>query len=123
MAEPRRVVVLGASNKPDRYSYIALTKLKESGYEVIPINPALEEIEGIKVTKRLEDVKGPVDTITLYVNADRLEPLVDSIITLNPKRIISNPGTESETMRKTALKKKIEYMEACTLVLLSTGQF
>jgi predicted CoA-binding protein len=118
-----RVVVLGASNKPQRYSFKAIESLVAKGHEVIPVNPALKEILGIKVINKFEEIKGDIDTITLYVGPDRLTEMAASVAALRPKRIIANPGAESEIMRQEAEKNGIEYIEACTLVMLSTGQF
>jgi predicted CoA-binding protein len=118
-----RVVVLGASNKPQRYSFKAIEALAAKGHEVIPVNPALKEIKGIKVINRVEEIKGGVDTVTLYVGPGRLAGMAAAVAALKPKRIIANPGAESEIMRLAAEENGIEYIEACTLVLLSTGQF
>ncbi len=120
---PEKVVVLGASNKPERYAYKALVELTKHGHIVIPVNPALKEINGIKVINKLSDIKEKVDTVTLYVGPERLEAMIPEIIALKPKRIISNPGTESASMRSAAKNAGINYEEACTLVMLSTGQY
>jgi len=119
----RKVVVLGASNKPGRYSYQAVEALDFAGFEVIPVNPALDEVLGKKVVKSLTAISGDVDTVTLYVGPDRLKPMIDDIIKLNPRRIVSNPGTETPETRDAAERAGILYMEACTLVMLRTGQF
>jgi predicted CoA-binding protein len=123
MGGTERVVVMGASNKPDRYSYKAVSLLKEKGHEVIPVHPALREVLGLSVVDRIENVEGPVDTVTLYISPKLTEELADAILAKKPRRIIANPGAESETMRKKAEAAGIKYIEACTLVLLKTGQF
>ncbi|MFH0922323.1 MAG: CoA-binding protein [Fibrobacterota bacterium] len=117
------VVVLGASDKPERYSHKALMALKAHGHTVIPIHPNLDKIEGVKVIPRLANVRGPVDTVTLYVGPAVLEPLIAEVIALRPKRIISNPGSENEKMETAARNAGIHYLEACTLVMLVTGQY
>ena len=68
------------------------------------------------------DIEG-VDTITLYMNPQRQEPLYDYIIGLNPKRIIFNPGTENPVLMKMAKDAGIEPVVACTLVMLATGEY
>ncbi|MCE5301423.1 MAG: CoA-binding protein [Spirochaetia bacterium] len=123
MGTLRRVVILGASNKPDRYAYKALKELAAAGYEVIPVNPVLKEVEGIKVTGSLAGIKSDVDTIALYVGPQSLAPMVNDIVALKPKRIIANPGTELGAMREAAQKNGIEYVEGCTLVMLRTNTF
>jgi predicted CoA-binding protein len=117
------IVVLGASPKPERYSYKAVNMLTENGYNVIPVHPAVQEINGIKVTPHLEDIKEEIHTVTLYVNGSMVETMTDKILALKPKRVIFNPGTESSTASETFKKSGIEVLEACTLVLLRTKQF
>lgn len=118
-----KVLIIGASKKPERYAYMAMKMLEEKGHEVILFNPALEEIEGRAVIQDLSLIKEKIDTITLYVGPKNIEPLVDAILTLKPRRIISNPGTENTFLPEKARSLGIEYIEACTLVMLRTKQF
>ncbi len=118
-----KVIVLGASPKPERYAHKAQMLLTQFGHHVLPVNPAFESIEGVPCFKRLEDVPGPVDTITLYLGPPRSEPLIESIIAKKPKRVILNPGTESELLQKRLTAAGILPQIACTLVLLTTSQY
>jgi len=118
-----RVLLIGASKKSERYANMAMKRLMEKKHEVVLFNPALAEIDGHPVANTFADIGLPVDTVTVYVGPRHLEPMMDDIIALGPRRIISNPGTESALMQKKAQEAGIEYLEACTLVLLSTGQF
>lgn len=118
-----RVVVLGASAKPDRYAYLALKRLIAAGHEPVPVNPALDSIEGIPVVRRLADVPLPVDTVTIYLGPARLIPIIDEIVALKPRRVIANPGTETSELAVRAREAGIEYVEGCTLVMLGTGTF
>ncbi|MBD3345660.1 MAG: CoA-binding protein [Chitinivibrionales bacterium] len=119
----KSVVVVGASNKPERYSNKALKMLLEYGHEVIPVHPAIDQIEGITTVAGLDDVQKPVDTVTLYVGPAKSEELVDSLIALHPNRVIMNPGAESDTVEQKLTESGIPVMRACTMVLLRTGQF
>lgn len=116
-------LLIGASPKKDRYSNIAMNLLKDKGYDVIPVNPVLDKIDGINVIRSLDLLNKPVHTITLYVNPKRLEPMVEKIIAIKPKRIIFNPGTESEDIKTKFSANGIETLEACTIVMLNTGQY
>ncbi|HOC30125.1 MAG TPA: CoA-binding protein [Treponemataceae bacterium] len=118
-----RVLIIGASRNPERYSHLAMKRLETAGHEVVLYNPGIDDIEGRPVVRDLAQVSGPVDTVTLYTSPAHLEPLVDRIIALSPRRIIANPGTETDFIPAKAEAAGIEYREACTLVLLSTGQF
>ncbi len=117
------VVIVGASPKKDRYSNKAQNLLREYGHRVIPVHPQFKEIDGDTVYASLQDIKENVDTVTLYVNPQRGEELVEQIIGLRPRRVIFNPGTESEKMSATFVAAGIEPINACTLVLLRTKQF
>ncbi len=121
--DPLRVVVLGASPKPARYSNRAVRLLKEKGFDVVPVNPAFDEIEGLPVARRLADVAMPVHTLTLYVAAARLPAMADDILALRPGRVIFNPGTESPAMQERLNAAGIPWLEGCTLVMLRTGVF
>ncbi len=119
----RHVVILGASAKPLRYSNQALHRLLEKGYHITPVHPKLKTIEGIAVAANLQEVRQPVDTLTLYVGPQRLKPLIDGVIALRPGRVIFNPGTESKDLKQRLEQAGIYTLEACTLVLLRIGTF
>lgn len=119
----QRVVVLGASHKPERYSNQAVRLLQEFGHEVIPVHPKLEEVEGIKVANSLNDIEGNIDTLTLYVGAERSSALTEAVLRLKPGRVIFNPGSENAELERRLNSADIPFEHACTLVLLRTAQF
>ena len=121
--ESHHVAVLGASPKPARYANQALRLLREHGYRVTPIHPRFDTIENLPVANRLEQVPRPINTLTLYVGPERLEPQIDELVALRPGRVIFNPGTESRAFQQALDQAGIEWLEACTLVMLRTGQF
>lgn len=116
-------VVLGASNKPERYSNQAVRRLLQHGHRVIPVNPGQSEIEGVPVVRRLEDIREPVETISVYLNAAASELLAPAMIALRPRRVIFNPGAESPPLEAQLTAAGIAVEQACTLVLLQTGQY
>ena len=117
------VAVIGASPKPERYAYKAMQLLKEYGHKPIPINPTLDEASGEPCYRKISDVPGPIDTVTLYLRAARSNPLIAEILAARPRRIIMNPGAENEELAEQARARGIEVVEGCTLVMLRTGQF
>ena len=117
------VAILGASNKPERYSYQAVVLLAEKGHAVFPVHPALAEINGHRVYKRLADIPEPVHTITMYVSPSHSTGMTEAILAANPQRVIFNPGTENPELEDTLSAAGIAVLRACTLVLLRTGQF
>jgi len=119
----KNVVVLGASHKPDRYSYKAVELLREKGYNPIPVHPRGNGVSGVPARVSLDEVNEEVDTVTLYVNSRVSSELADGIISLKPRRVIFNPGAENSDLLEKLEQAGIEGREACTLVLLKTGQF
>jgi len=117
------VAVIGASTNPERYSNKAIKMLLAYNHKPLPVAPALTEVEGIAAYATPADIAGPVDTVTMYVGPARQAALLDGIISLKPKRVIFNPGTENEEAYAQLDAAGIPHLEACTLVLLRTGQF
>ncbi len=118
-----RVAVLGASPKPARYSNQCIRLLLQHGYPVTPVHPRFERIEDLPVAPRLDAIDDTIDTLTLYVGPAHLEPQTDEIVKLAPGRVIFNPGSESRAVQARLSDAGIEWFEACTLVMLKTGQF
>ena len=118
-----RVVILGASDKPDRYSYKAMKFLLEAGHDVVLVNRGYTEIEGHPVLPDLSAVTGEVDTLTIYVRPEVSSLLIETIIKLKPKRVIFNPSTENARLQLALDEAGIKWQSACTLVLLRTGQY
>jgi predicted CoA-binding protein len=114
-----RVVIVGASDKPDRYAYQAFKML----HEVVPLHPRLLEIEGVPVVAEISQISGVVDTVTLYVGPAISSGLAETLITLHSRRVILNPGTENPELEAKLKAAGIDVQHACTLVLLRTGQF
>lgn len=118
----KKTVVIGASTNPDRYSYLAINKLRKYQHEVIAIGQKEGVVADVVITKNNTTVEG-VDTVTLYINPSIQKVYYDYIISLHPKRIIFNPGTENDELFQLAKENGILPLEACTLVLLGTGQY
>lgn len=122
MNSQKKTVVLGASDNPQRYSYLAVEKLKAHDHPVIAIGRKAGKVGDTEIITEhpaMEDV----DTVTLYLNPTHQKEYYDYILSLHPKRIVFNPGAENEELYDMAKANGIKPMEACTLVLLSTGQY
>lgn len=117
------VAVLGASDNPERYAYLAIEMLLEHGHCVLPIHPTLATVLGVPVFPSLAACPAPIDTLTLYIGSARLPSMAQEIIATAPKRVIFNPGTESPELQAALDAAGIPWEEACTLVMLRTGQF
>ena len=118
----KKTIVIGASPNPYRYSNMAVMRLKQHGHEVIAVGLHKGEIDGIQIHTDKPAIND-VDTVSVYVGPQNQPPLYDYILSLKPNRIILNPGAENEELEKKAAENGIEAIEACTLVMLNTGQF
>ncbi|HTL10282.1 MAG TPA: CoA-binding protein [Chitinophagaceae bacterium] len=118
----KKTLVLGASANPSRYSFLAVNKLRGNGYPVVAIGKKEEAIADVKIFTEKILVEN-IDTVTLYLNPAHQKEYYEYIVSLNPKRIIFNPGTENPELSKIATANGIEPVQACTLVLLATGQY
>lgn len=118
----KKTLVLGASDNPSRYSFLAIKKLLQHGHPVVAIGRKKTAASGIAVDTAMVPIPD-IDTITLYLNPANQQPYYDYILGLQPERIIFNPGTENEALALMAEEKGIKTMNSCTLVMLSTHQF
>jgi len=118
----KKTIVIGASPKPERYAYKAVTLLKRHDFPVIALGIRNGNINGIEIIKDKLPHKD-IHTVTLYVGADRQSNYYEYILSLKPKRIIFNPGTENSELLKLAQENNIETVEHCTLVMLNSGIF
>ncbi len=118
----KKTLVLGASTKPDRYAFKAITMLTEKGHSVIAIGQNQGEVAGVKIrTKNIPLSK--INTVTLYLNPLRQRDYYNYILEAKPKRVIFNPGTENPEFYQLLELNKIKVEVACTLVLLTTNQY
>ena len=117
-----KTLVIGASENPARYSNLAINRLLSKGHEVVAIGKTPGIVSNVEISTQTEP-REDIDTVTLYVNPQHQLPYYDYILSLKPKRIIFKPGTENDELEGLAKKAGIKVMEACTLVLLSTGQY
>lgn len=118
----KKTLVLGATNHPNRYAYLAVHRLQHHGHELALVGVREGEVAGLPILHGTPDVSG-VDTVTLYIGPARQPAYYDYILSLHPKRIIFNPGTENPELEELAEKQGIEVVEGCTLVMLSLGTY
>ena len=117
----KTTLVLGASLKANRYSNYAIQRLVAKGHDVVAFGLIKGKVSGVNIDTELLPYKD-VDTITLYLNPKRQRDYYDYIISLNPERVIFNPGTENPELYTILKENNIFFEASCTLVLLSTNQ-
>jgi uncharacterized protein len=118
----KKTLVLGATPSSDKYAYLAANRLVSKGHSIVNVGIREGEVAGVPIEKP-EVIHTDIDTITLYVGPQHQEELYDYILNTHPRRIIFNPGTENSKLKRMANEKGIETEYACTLVLLSIGQY
>jgi hypothetical protein len=120
----KKTVIIGATTNKDRYAYLAAEMLTEYSHEIVPIGIKKGDVFGnsildIKTRPKVEDV----DTVTLYIGSQHQPEHYQYILSLKPKRIIFNPGTENDEFEKMVEQSGAEAIEACTLVMLRSRQY
>ncbi len=118
----KKTIVLGASENPERYSNMAIQRLTAHSHPVVALGRKAGVVSGVPIVTTTPNEQD-VDTVTLYLNPVAQKDYYNYILSLHPKRIIFNPGTENEELEALAKENGIEAVEACTLVMLSTGQY
>ena len=118
----KKTLVIGASTNPNRYSYLAVERLRSHNHEVIAYGVKSGKIADVAI-ETIWNEQWEVDTVTLYLNPMNQEPYYDRIIALKPRRVIFNPGTENTEFSDRLNDAGIQTEIACTLVLLSLGTY
>jgi len=118
----KTTLVIGASDNPERYSYKAIKMLRGHGHPVVAVGRHAGKVGDVEFLQEIPEGLQP-DTVTLYINTAIQKDYYDKVVALKPRRVIFNPGTENDEFETLVGKNGIEPVVACTLVLLSTGQF
>lgn len=118
----KKTLVIGASHNPERYSNIVIERLLDKGIEVEALGREPGEINGVTVQTDKVDFDD-IDTVSLYLNKENQKDFYDYIISLNPRRVIFNPGTENPEFYDLLMKHDIEVDLACSMVLLASDKY
>lgn len=118
----KKTLVLGATTNSNRYAYLASNMLVQHGHEIELLGIKTGEVAGATIQKGFPELEN-IDTVTMYIGPQHQDTYFDYLMKLKPRRIVFNPGTENPVLEQLAQNNGIEVEEACTLVLLSTGQY
>ena len=116
-------LVIGVSDNPTRSAYKAVESLVNHGHSVIAFGKRKGASIGDVDIRNDWNTTWKVDTVTLYINPKIQEDYYKMIMGLKPKRVIFNPGTENPDFYKMLEERKIKVEVACTLVMLSIGDY
>lgn len=117
-----KTLIIGASSNPERYSYLAAQKLLAHGYEIELIGKRPDVVFDRRIDTGKKEFQD-IDTVTMYISDKFQSEYYEYILSLNPRRVIFNPGTENPEFEALLIENDIHVEEACTLVLLGTGQY
>lgn len=120
--DPLKTLVLGASNNPSRYSYVATLRLLSAGHPVALIGARAGKISDYPITTDKIELTD-IHTVTVYLSVENQREYYGYLLKLKPKRVIFNPGAENLELERLLKQNSINVLNACTLVLLSTGQY
>ncbi len=119
----KKTLVIGASANPARYSNLAIHSLRQKDYEVVALAKRAAQVADVEIVTKFPAADENIHTITMYVGPQNQPEYYKPILSLQPKRVIFNPGTENPELMKQLRENGIEVTVACTLLLLSTGQY
>lgn len=120
----KKSLVIGASEKTERYANKAIRSLLSHGHEVIALGKRKGEVLHVPIlTDKTAIQTTDLDTVTLYISAKYQAEYIDWILVQKPKRVIFNPGTENAIFAEKLKTAGVEAIEACTLVLLATNLY
>ncbi|ACU05791.1 MULTISPECIES: CoA-binding protein [Pedobacter] len=118
----KKTLIIGASPNPARYAYLAANMLKSKGHEIVNVGVKKGTVADVEIEEP-GSIHPDIHTITLYIGPHLQKQYYNYILETHPKRVVFNPGTENEELESLLKANAIEPVEACTLVLLSTGQY
>ncbi|MEM8969953.1 MAG: CoA-binding protein [Bacteroidota bacterium] len=124
MSKKKKTAIIGATTNPSRYAYLAANMLTDYGHPIVPLSIKKGSVAGVELIDlwqkpSLEDI----DTVTLYLGSQNQPEWYDYLLSLQPKRMIFNPGTENSVFYRLCLERDIEPINACTLVMLRAGTY
>jgi predicted CoA-binding protein len=118
----KRTLILGASTDPSRYSFMAANRLVQHGHEIIPVGIKGGSVAGTEILPTIDGIE-KIHTVTMYLSPKNQEQYEDFLQNLHPERVIFNPGSENPELMQKLTDQSIEVLEACTLIMLGTGQY
>ena len=119
----KKTLILGASTNPGRYAFMAAQRLQSKGFPIELLGKKDGEVAGEKIKTTTEAISKDIDTVTVYLNEQNQSEYEDFLLKMKPKRVIFNPGAENLELEMKLEKQGTEVLEACTLVMLGTGQY
>lgn len=96
LKKSKRIAVVGLSNNPERTSYMVTKAMQDIGYEIIPVNPTVEEVLGVKAVKSLQEIEGHVDIVNIFRRSEFLPELAKEFVEMDADVFWAQQGIENE---------------------------
>ncbi|MCP9762618.1 CoA-binding protein [Lacihabitans soyangensis] len=119
----KKTLVLGASTKPGRYALMAAERLLQKGHTIELLGKNIGNVGGVDIKTNTDEIEKDIDTVTVYLSEPNQQEYEDFLLKMKPKRVIFNPGAENLDLEAKLEAQGTEVIEACTLVMLGTGQY
>jgi uncharacterized protein len=119
----KKTLVLGASTKPGRYALMAAERLLQKGHSIELLGKNIGNVGGVDIKTNTDEIEKDIDTVTVYLSEPNQQEYEDFLLKMKPKRVIFNPGAENLDLEAKLAAQGTEVIEACTLVMLGTGQY
>ncbi len=121
MADRPSIAVLGASANRSKYGNKCVRAYLDAGYRVVPVNPREDRIEGQEVVRRLAEIEGPLDRISVYLPPSLTLELVPEIAAAGAGAVWLNPGSSDDAVREALEAAGVPAVYACSIVDLGTS--
>jgi predicted CoA-binding protein len=112
----RTVAIIGASRDRAKFGNKAVRAHRLRGYEVYPVNPTADEVEGLKCLPSIDAVPTPLDRVSFYVPPDVGLTLIEAVSRKQPKEVYLNPGAESEALIQKAKSLGLNVIVGCSIL-------
>ncbi|CAK6473551.1 CoA-binding protein [Peribacillus castrilensis] len=96
LKKSKRIAVVGLSDNPERTSYMVSKAMQDSGYEIIPVNPSVSEVLGVKAVKALKDIEGHVDIVNVFRRSEFLPEIAKDFAEIDADIFWAQLGVENE---------------------------
>ena len=96
LKKAKRIAVVGLSDNPDRTSYMISEAMKKAGYEIIPVNPQVEEVLGMKAVSTLKEIEGHVDIVNVFRRSEFLPDIAKEFSEIDADIFWAQSGVENE---------------------------
>jgi uncharacterized protein len=96
LKKSKRIAVVGLSDNPERTSYMVSKAMQDSGYEIIPVNPSVSEVLGVKAVKALKDIEGHVDIVNVFRRSEFLPEIAKEYTEIDADIFWAQLGVENE---------------------------